>query len=217
MFTGIIEEKGSIEKVLRGGERYSLVIRAEKLLAGVKIGDSIATNGVCLTVTELGKSNFTVDVMPETMRQSNLGKLVPGDRVNLERALQLGGRVDGHLVSGHIDGCGRIKAFKPEGNAIRVEITASADILKYIILRGSIAVDGVSLTVAGLNSESFEISLIPLTRKETTLPDKKIGEELNLEGDLIGKYVARFLGSEEKPEEKRNGLSMEKLAQAGFL
>ena len=223
MFTGIVEEKGSVLRIESAGAGKRLMIRAKKVLEGLKLGDSIATNGVCLTVTDFDSEVFGVDVMPETMRQSNLGALRPGSEVNLERALTLETRLGGHIVSGHIDGMGRIRSFKREDNAIWLTVETAPELLRYMIDRGSVAVDGVSLTIARLDTDSFAVSLIPLTAAETTLLTKREGDYLNLECDLIGKYVERLLGLDGKSinnninNSNTKGLSMEKLAQAGFL
>lgn len=192
MFTGLIEEIGVLNAIVKGAKSARLTIGANKVLKGIKHGDSISTNGVCLTVVSFSDKSFTVDVMPETMRRSNLGSLMPGSRVNLERALRLGDRLGGHMVSGHIDGVGQIKAIEEEDNATWVTIEADQKLLKYIIEKGSIAVDGTSLTVAYADKEIFKVSIIPLTRDETTLLSKKIGEEVNLECDMVGKYIERL-------------------------
>lgn len=215
MFTGIIEEMGSIVSVNRSTKSAEITIRASKILSDVKLGDSIATNGVCLTVTRFTKDAFTVDVMPETMRKSNLENLSKGDLVNLERALRMGDRLGGHMVSGHVDGLGTIKSKIQEENAIWVTITAPASILRYVISKGSIAIDGISLTVAHVDAESFKVSIIPHTKDETTLLKKNVHDLVNLECDLVGKYIEKFLvGSTAEPE--KNTLTMDYLKQHGF-
>lgn len=215
MFTGIIEEMGSIVSVNRSTKSAEITIRASKILSDVKLGDSIATNGVCLTVTRFTKNDFTVDVMPETMRKSNLENLSKGDLVNLERALRMGDRLGGHMVSGHVDGLGTIKSKIQEENAIWVTIAAPASILHYVISKGSIAIDGISLTVAHVDAESFKVSIIPHTKDETTLLKKKVHDLVNLECDLVGKYIEKFLvGSTAEPE--KNTLTMDYLKQHGF-
>ncbi len=193
MFTGLIEEIGTVDKAIKGMKSAKITIEAKKVLEGIKLGDSISTNGVCLTVIDFNKSSFTVDVMPETMRRSNLRSLRLGSRVNLERALKLGDRFGGHMVSGHIDGIGTIRAFDEEENATWVSIEASSHIMKYIINKGSIAVDGTSLTVAYADDKLFKVSIIPLTKEETTLLGKQIGYEVNLECDMVGKYIERLM------------------------
>ena len=194
MFTGIIEEIGSVKRVSVGGKSGSIEIAAKKVLEGTKVGDSIAVNGVCLTVTSLGSSSFTADVMAETLRRSSLGSLSVGNGVNLERAMAADGRFGGHLVSGHIDGTGTISKMQKEENAVWVHIQANSEILNLIVEKGSIAIDGISLTVAGVSDSEFSVSVIPHTAKETTLLSKKAGDTVNLENDIIGKYVQKLLG-----------------------
>ena len=194
MFTGIIEEIGSVKRVSVGGKSGSIEIAAKKVLDGTKVGDSIAVNGVCLTVTSLGSSSFTADVMAETLRRSSLGSLLLGNGVNLERAMAADGRFGGHLVSGHIDGTGTISKMQKEENAVWVHIQANSEILNLIVEKGSIAIDGISLTVAGVSDSEFSVSVIPHTAKETTLLSKKAGDTVNLENDIIGKYVQKLLG-----------------------
>jgi len=194
MFTGIIEEIGKIKKISLAGKSGSLEIEANKVLGDTKIGDSIAVNGVCLTVTSIEKGSFTADVMAETLRRSGLGLLVAGAGVNLERAMAANGRFGGHIVSGHIDGTGTIKKMQREENAVWVHIKTSPEILNLIVEKGSITIDGISLTVAGLGENEFSVSLIPHTAQETTLLSKKAGDTVNLENDIIGKYVEKLLG-----------------------
>ena len=194
MFTGIIEEIGSVKRVSVGGKSGSIEIAAKKVLEGTKVGDSIAVNGVCLTVTSLGSSSFTADVMAETLRRSSLDSLSLGNGVNLERAMAADGRFGGHLVSGHIDGTGTISKMQKEENAVWVHIQANSEILNLIVEKGSIAIDGISLTVAGVSDSEFSVSVIPHTAKETTLLSKKAGDTVNLENDIIGKYVQKLLG-----------------------
>lgn len=218
MFTGIIEEKGKIRKVLSGKESGSVEIKASVVLDGTKIGDSIAVNGVCLTVTSLKADGFTADVMPETLRRTNLGKLSIGAEVNLERAMAAGGRFGGHIVSGHIDGTGVIKSLKPEGNAVWVSINAASDILHLIVEKGSICIDGISLTVAYVDDKEFRVSIIPHTGSETTLLAKKAGDIVNLENDIVGKYIEKLIKpySPTQETEKKSGLTMEMLSEYGF-
>ena len=218
MFTGIIEEKGKIRKVLSGKESGSVEIKASVVLEGTKIGDSIAVNGVCLTVTSLKADGFTADVMPETLRRTNLGKLSIGAEVNLERAMAAGGRFGGHIVSGHIDGTGVIKSLKPEENAVWVSINAAPDILHLIVEKGSICIDGISLTVAYVDDKEFRVSIIPHTGSETTLLAKNAGDIVNLENDIVGKYIEKLIkpySSTQEPE-KKSGLTMEMLSEYGF-
>ena len=190
MFTGIIEETGKIISVGAG----RIAVQAGKVLEGTKIGDSIAVNGVCLTVTTMTSSEFTADVMPETLSRTNLGFLGKGACVNLERAMAADGRFGGHIVSGHIDGTGTVSRLEKDGNAVWVYIAAQGSILNLIIEKGSIAIDGISLTVAKVNAVEFAVSVIPHTGEETTLLGKKAGDMVNLENDVIGKYVQKLMG-----------------------
>ena len=194
MFTGIIEEIGTVKKISLSGKSGSLEIGAKKILEGTKIGDSIAVNGVCLTVTSLSALGFCADVMAETLRRSSLGSLSVGSGVNLERAMAAGGRFGGHIVSGHIDGTGKITRLQKEENAVWVHISASEEILRLIVEKGSVAIDGISLTVASVSDSGFAVSVIPHTASETTLLSKKTGDLVNLENDIIGKYVQKLLG-----------------------
>lgn len=217
MFTGIVEEVGIVRSVVSGQISGELAIRASKVLSGTRIGDSIAVNGVCLTVTALLPDGFTADVMPETLRRSNLGKLRQGAKVNLERAMPADGRFGGHIVSGHIDGVGTITEQRREGNAVWVRVAASREILALIVEKGSICIDGISLTVAALDDDSFQVSIIPHTCSETTLLTKAVGDPVNLENDVVGKYVQRLLQpaiAPTKPRESR--ITMEFLAEHGF-
>ncbi|MDN5293539.1 MAG: riboflavin synthase [Eubacteriales bacterium] len=216
MFTGLVEEMGTLLRVEGGNDFLRLVIRAEKIMADLKLGDSVAVNGVCLTVTNLGGNFFHADVMAETMRKTNLGSLKPGDGVNLERALKLSDRLGGHLVSGHIDGVGTIVRQEREGIAVVTEIEAPREVLRYLVPKGSVAVDGISLTVVDVKEGAFTVSLIPHTIKSTTLQFKKPGDAVNLEADLIAKYVEKFLRQKEERQAK-TGLTLETLREAGFL
>ena len=193
MFTGIIEEMGTVSSIAEGSLSAVITIQASKVLEGSQTGDSIAVNGVCLTVTSIHGSFFTADVMAETLRRSSLGSLSKGSHVNLERAMPMNGRFGGHIVSGHIDGTGTVVSKVKEDNAVWVKINASQDILKYIVLKGSVAIDGTSLTVAGLDDSTFSVSVIPHTASETILLQKSTGDIVNLENDIIGKYIERLL------------------------
>ena len=195
MFTGIVEECGTVLDVLKNGVSGSVQIQASTVLEGTKTGDSIAVNGVCLTVTKLTKSSFTADVMAETFRRTNLGNLGKNSRVNLERAMAANGRFGGHIVSGHIDGTGIISRIKEEGNAVWIYISAPQSILNLIVEKGSVAVDGISLTVAAVSDKEFAVSVIPHTRENTALSGKKTGAVVNLENDIIGKYVQKLTGT----------------------
>lgn len=215
MFTGLIEEIGKVEAVVKAAKSAEITIRAHRVLEGVRLGDSICTNGVCLTVTSFGRERFTVDVMAETMRRSNLGRLSSGSEVNLERALSLGDRLGGHMVSGHIDGTGEIIAYEKEDNAVWITIAASSELLRYIVEKGSIAIDGVSLTVAYVDDEVFKVSIIPHTKEMTTLLKKKINDVVNLECDIIGKYVEKLLGAKDEIPVKK-GIDLNFLSENGF-
>lgn len=213
MFTGIVEEVGSVKRVVSGSNSGEIEIAASKVLEGTKIGDSIAVNGVCLTVTKLNNGSFTADVMPETLRRTNLGGLKSGSPVDLERAMAADGRFGGHIVSGHIDGTGTILSMKQEENAVWVRISANEQIIGLIIEKGSITIDGISLTVAKLGDKDFQVSIIPHTGSETILLKKKPGDIVNLENDILGKYVKRLLGINQPKESK---VTMEFLAEHGF-
>ena len=221
MFTGIIEEIGKIEYIAQGIKSAVITVAADKVLEKTKIGDSIAVNGVCLTVTSIGANKFTADVMAETLRRSSLGSLKKGSKVNLERAMAADGRFGGHIVSGHIDGIGVIRSLVKEDNAVWVEIETPSKILKYIVEKGSIAIDGISLTVAKLTDDSFSVSVIPHTGEETTLLSKKTGDNVNLENDIVGKYVERLINF--KQDEIKNmtdcsngKITMDFLVENGF-
>jgi riboflavin synthase len=206
VFTGIVEEVGSIVSVNASG----LTVAAAKALQGMQPGGSVAVNGACLTVTVFDSKAFSVNVMPETLNKTGLGLLHPGDKVNLERPMLLGGELGGHLVQGHIDGTGRVASVVKEAGAVRIKFEASAELMRYIVPKGFIAVDGVSLTVTEKDSRSFGVSVVDFTRRNTILADKKAGDVVNLEADIIGKYVAEFL----KPQDK--GVTAEFLKEHGF-
>ena len=193
MFTGIVEEKGTVGHISLAGISGSIAIKARKVLEGTRIGDSIAVNGVCLTVVSLRPDGFTADVMAETIRRTSLGSCQPGDPVNLERAMAADGRFGGHIVAGHIDGVGTIRSAVPEGNAVWITIEAPPQILRYIVEKGSIAIDGISLTVAYVDESVFKVSVIPHTAAETTLLSKKAGDIVNLENDIVGKYIEKLM------------------------
>ena len=203
MFTGIVEETGTVRDIKISGSSARISISADRVLENTKIGDSIAVNGICLTVTGISQEAFTADVMPETIRRTSLSIAGRGDKVNLERAMAADGRFGGHIVSGHIDGTGTVREFKKEGNAVWVTIAAGCDILKLVVEKGSIAIDGISLTVAQVTDSYFKVSVIPHTGSETTLLSKRVGDPVNLETDIVGKYVAKLLGV--KAEDKTQG------------
>lgn len=217
MFTGIIEEVGHIAAIKNGTASVRLTIAAEKVLADVNIGDSIAVNGTCLTVTQYTDKSFSADVMPESVRKTSLSELKTGSLVNLERALQVGARLGGHIVSGHIDGTGKLISKKPEDNAIIVAISAAKDILKYIVKKGSVTVDGISLTVVDVDSSKFSVSLIPHTASITTIGQKSTGASVNIETDILGKYVEKLLFLRETEETPQaSGIDINFLSKNGF-
>ncbi|HPO77747.1 MAG TPA: riboflavin synthase [Thermoclostridium caenicola] len=216
MFTGIVEEMGTIKGISRGSKSARLSISCSRVMDGMKIGDSIAVNGVCLTVTDMGGNWFSADVMPETLRNTGLGMLKISDKVNLERALRLSDRLGGHIVTGHIDGTGTVISRVEEDNAIWLTIEARNDILKYIVMKGSVALDGTSLTVALVDDRCFKVSLIPHTAGETTLGSKKVGDQLNIECDVIGKYVERLFNCSSQESKPKRDISVEFLKSNGF-
>ena len=223
MFTGIIEEKGMISRIMKTASQAILTIKAKKVMEDIHIGDSIAVNGICLTVTSFSANEFQADVMHETLDRTSLKMLKPGSSVNLERAMAAGGRFGGHMVSGHIDGTGRITDIKEDSLAIWYTIETSPEILHYIVEKGSIAIDGISLTVAKVTQTTFAVSTIPHTRVVTTLGERKAGDLVNLENDIVGKYVEKFIYEKnaheimkENSEKKTHGITREKLAQYGY-
>lgn len=215
MFTGLIEEIGVLQSIKKSEKSSVLTFKANKILEEIKLGDSISTNGVCLTVTKLSPPFFDADIMAETIRRSNLGKLKPGSKVNLERALKYEGRFGGHIVTGHIDGPGEIISYEKEDNAVWITIKANENLLKYIVEKGSVALDGVSLTVAQADSRCFKVSIIPHTATETTLLHKKASDLVNIECDIIGKYVEKLLGIN-TPKESSSVINLEFLKENGF-
>lgn len=218
MFTGIVEELGTIKAIKTGAKSIQITIAAKKILADLAIGDSIAVNGACLTVVRFGGSDFTADVMPETMRLTGIAYLNTGAAVNLERALTLSSRLGGHIVSGHIDGMGEILETVREDNAVIVKIKAAATFLKYMIKKGSVTIDGVSLTIVAVEKTWFSVSMIPHTASVTTLGLKKAGDFVNIENDIIGKYVERLLTcqDEQNSQTASTKITKEFLNQYGF-
>ena len=217
MFTGIVEEVGQVAEIKKSKDWAELKIKAEKVLEDVSLGDSIAVNGVCLTVTTFGKGFFTADVMHETLVRSSLSLLAKGSSVNLERAMAANGRFGGHIVSGHIDGTGVITDIKKDAIATWVTIEAGESIMRLIVEKGSIAIDGISLTVAEVTDKYFKVSLIPHTGSNTTLLQKKTGEKVNLENDIIGKYVERLMSfSKAEDTKQKSNITMDFLAKHGF-
>lgn len=211
MFTGIVEETGTVARIQRTGQSVRIVITAEKILEDIKPGDSIAVNGICLTAAAISGKTFTADVMHETLRRTSLADTKPGCLVNLERAMPADGRFGGHIVSGHIDGTGKILGIKKDSNAIWYTIGTKAEILDGIVEKGSIAVDGISLTVAAVNKNSFQVSVIPHTMANTILAVRKVQDIVNLENDCIGKYVKKYI-----TQTSHSGITKEMLLQNGF-
>lgn len=216
MFTGIIEELGTIRGVSLTKDSGELQIAATTVLGGTKLGDSIAVNGTCLTVTKLEKDGFTAFVMAESLRRTNLGNLKRGSVVHLERAMAADGRFGGHMVTGHIDGQGTVLSQKPKGQAVVLTIGADPEILSGIVEKGSIAIDGTSLTVMDVSKDSFRVGIIPHTGGHTALLDRPKGYACNLETDVIGKYIQKFLAKNTEPTPKKSTLTMDFLRENGF-
>ena len=216
MFTGIVEEMGRIRSIEMGAHSAVLAIEAKTVLEDLKIGDSVAVNGVCLTATCKDSCGFTADVMHETLNRSSLGSLQKGSFVNLERAMAANGRFGGHIVSGHIDGVGKIGEIRQDDNAVWYTIHADAGLLRYVVEKGSITIDGISLTVATVGADRFSVSLIPHTARVTVLGKKRTGDIVNLETDIIGKYVEKLMTPQETQVQKKSGITMEFLANNGF-
>lgn len=213
MFTGIVEEVGAIKNIKRGQHSAVLTIQAKTVLEGTRIGDSIAVNGICLTVTRLFPDGFSADVMHETLNRSSLAGLTAGCVVNLERAMPANGRFGGHIVAGHVDGVGHIANIRRDDTAVWYTVHAGPEILRYVVEKGSITIDGISLTVAAVDNTSFSVSTIPHTVSQTNLHQRRRGDPVNLETDIIGKYVEKLL----RPEEpKQNTLTKETLLRCGF-
>lgn len=211
MFTGIIEEIGKVERIQKDSRNCKLSIKASKILTDIHLGDSIAVNGICLTVTHFNHQFFTVDVMNETWSRTALTLLKHGSEVNLERALSVNGRLGGHVVTGHIDGTGKISSIKKDDNAVWYQINTQKEILDLIVEKGSITIDGISLTVAKVSKVNFSVSVIPHTLKQTILKSKQVGSTVNLENDILGKYVQKLMDNSPKSE-----ISKELLYQNGF-
>lgn len=215
MFTGIVEEIGTIEGISINGSSNVIKISANKVLEGTVIGDSIAVNGVCLTVTDISNNSFNADIMPETLNRTYMKNLHKGDKVNLERAMLVGSRFGGHVVSGHIDGIGKITDIVSNDNAVWYTIESSREILYYIVEKGSVALDGISLTVAYVDDRCFKVSIIPHTRSQTILGYKRIGDFINIENDIYGKYINKFWTEQQKVE-KKSSITEEFLRENGF-
>lgn len=217
MFTGIVQEIGRLKARKSTGNKYQLTIEGSEVLKNASKGDSIAVNGVCLTVVRFSENSFTADVMPETLKSTNLNDLKKGDEVNLEQAVQPDGFFGGHLVTGHVDGRGKVKNIRSEKNARIVEITVSEDLLEYMVDKGSIALNGVSLTIVKVKEKSFTVSLIPETWSNTTFKNLKIGDEINIETDLLGKYVVKMMKRMQSDDSSESGIDKNFLSQNGFL
>ncbi len=216
MFTGIVEEVGRIKAIAKGTHSSVLTIEGKVIFEDMHIGDSICVNGVCLTVTDFSGVTFTADVMHETLNRSSLGQLSAGSPVNLERAMSAEGRFGGHIVSGHIDGTGTIGKIRRDDNAIWYTVNAGEGIMKYVVEKGSIAIDGISLTVATVTDTAFQVSVIPHTAAETILGQKATGDMVNLENDIIGKYVEKLMQYGKQQSEPESRITMDFLAKAGF-
>ena len=215
MFTGIVEETGVVRRINTKPDSTAVTIIGKVIFDDLKLGDSVSVSGVCLTVSELSGKSFTADVMRETLSRTSIGSLKEGSRVNLERAMPANGRFGGHIVSGHIDGTGVISDIRNDGNAFILKINAPEKITRYIVEKGSVAIDGVSLTVIDVATDSFRVSIIPHTSSFTTLSEKSTGDIVNLENDIVGKYIEKFAcsGHTEKPE---SGITMEFLSEFGY-
>jgi len=216
MFTGIIEEIGTVTGIARGVNSSRVTINANIIFSDLKLGDSVSTNGVCLTVSEIKTNTFTADVMHETLKNTSLAGLNTGIRVNLERAMRADGRFGGHIVSGHIDGTGVIRNIKKDDNAFIYSIFTICDITKYIVKKGSIAIDGISLTVTHVDDTNFSVSIIPHTLRETILADRKTGDIVNLEVDMLAKYIEKLLLEKDNPSTPKSTITAEFLAKNGF-
>lgn len=215
LFTGIVEEIGTVLSVTPGAASLQMKIKCKKVLSDVNKGDSIAVNGVCLTVASYEGNYFTADVMPETVKATTLQGLRSGSSVNLERAMAANGRFGGHFVSGHVDGTGEIVSIQPKENAVYMEIGVAPDLLQYFIPKGSVTIDGTSLTVFGINETGFIISLIPVTQEDSIIGHKRLGDKVNVECDMLAKYIERLLSKKE--EKASSGLTMATLTANGFL
>ena len=215
MFTGIVEEVGKVVGMTQGSKSVNLTVAATLIFNDLGIGDSVSTNGVCLTVTHISGNTFTADVTHESLNRSTLGVLKLQSSVNLERAMSACGRFGGHIVTGHIDGSGVIQAVKADDIAIWYTIATSSHIMAYIVEKGSITIDGISLTVATVTDKTFSVSVIPHTASQTTLKDRKVGDTVNLENDIVGKYIEKLMCPPQETASTTK-LSMEKIAQYGF-
>lgn len=216
MFTGIIEEIGKVKAIVKDATSYKLTVHCHSILKDISLGDSISVNGVCLTVSHFDLHGFTADVMPETLHKTNLASLLPNHPVNLEPSLTLQRKLGGHIVSGHVDGIGTIINKEKDKNAIWLTIACAPSLLRYIVMKGSIAIDGTSLTIAAVSKSEFKISLIPHTAKHTILGAKHIGNEVNLECDILGKYIEKFLSFQSDEPTSPTKITMEFLKENGY-
>jgi riboflavin synthase len=212
MFTGLVQKVGVLRRLARSQGGWSLTVAHDPWPDALQLGESVAVQGACLTVTSVGSGVFTADLLDETLQRTALRQMGEGSHLNLERALALGERLGGHIVSGHVDETGQLQAIEDRGRDIALRVNCSAELARHTVMKGSVAMDGVSLTVSGLGDDWLEVNLIPLTLGETSLRDRKVGDDVNLEGDILGKYVARLLGRESRP-----GLTEQLLAENGFL
>ena len=217
MFTGIIEELGTVKRIQSGQESMEIVVQTSKILEDVHLGDSISVNGVCLTVTRYTQEEASFDVMPETFKSTNLNRLSKGSPVNLERSMKADGRFGGHMVSGHVDGLGTITNKKAESNAVYYDIELSPELLDYFVYKGSVTVDGTSLTVFGVSEKGITISLIPHTMEHTILGNKGVGDQVNIEIDMLGKYVVNFLTKQFGSDKKASSITESFLQENGFM
>ncbi|QHE53936.1 riboflavin synthase [Pontibacillus sp. HMF3514] len=217
MFTGIIEELGTVKRIQTGQESMEIIVQASKILEDVHLGDSISVNGVCLTVTHYSKDEASFDVMPETFKATNLNELSKGSKVNLERSMKADGRFGGHMVSGHVDGLGTITSKKTESNAVYYDIELPTELLDYFVYKGSVTVDGTSLTVFGVSDKGITISLIPHTMEHTILGGKGPGDHVNIEIDMLGKYVVNFLTKQFGSDKKSSSITESFLQENGFM
>lgn len=221
MFTGIIEAVGKVTGIERAVESVRLSVASGRIAEDVALGDSVSINGVCLTVVAVSAPHITFDAVYETMRKTTLGNLHVGDGVNMERALPVGGRLGGHVVQGHVDGAGRIASIRPVGNSWFVYVDASPELMRYIVTKGSIAVDGISLTVAESEDRTFALSIIPHTWEHTTLKDRRAGDPVNIECDILGKYVEKMLGGyvagADRASSSSSGVTMDLLSRSGYV
>lgn len=215
MFTGLIEAIGTITAVVNRNSSHQITLSAPEFSKDISPGDSIAVNGVCLTAISSSTSSFVIDASPESLRRSNLGNLRSGSKIHLEKALRAGGRLDGHIVQGHVDGMGTLSQLRTEGNSTILAFNCDKDLLSQMVLKGSVAIDGVSLTISALHMSEFEVTLVPFTRQKTLLASKKIGHKVNIETDILGKYVTRWLEQLDSVKTK-SGLTMKKLAEFGY-